>query len=413
MKPDTGSGKPVLHRAAWVVPVVSSPIQDGAVLVHGNDILAVGRHQDFSDAAITVVEHSGVITPALINCHAHLELSVHADCADRWKQLGVPGDMPGWIRTLLAGRIAEPSPAEIVARAEQTLADLERAGTGLLIDIGNRPWMGQAEGDTNCRCQVLFLQEFLGFSELAAQGIIASFAEHDDGMPATGHAPYSTHPELLRFLKQRAVRRGELFSIHLAESQAEVSFLTNGRGAFHEFLSERGVLDPGFQAPGVRPVSYLHSLGLLDEKTLCVHCVQVDDGEIALLAATGARVCLCPGSNRLLGVGVAPLEQMLAQHILPGLGTDSLASNESLNLWREMRLLAEDHPSVALETLFAMATMAGAAMVSQEKRLGGIAPGMNAGLLHVEMTATSQQELMEGLIFSGEQATVRWIDARE
>ena len=83
-------------------------------------------------------------------------------------------------------------------------------------------------------------------------------------------------------------------------------------------------------------MEYLDSLGVLDSNTLCVHAVHVSKAEIVTLAEKKVRVCLCPGSNRFLGVGKAPVTEFLAHGILPALGTDSRASNTRLSMWREM-----------------------------------------------------------------------------
>lgn len=389
----------VLHRAAWVVPVAAPPIRDAGVLVRRGLIVAVGRYADLRPEAGRVVEHPGVIVPALVNCHAHLELSSHAGCAARWKESGVPGDMPGWIRMLIADREKNAPPAaEIKEAAGAALAELERSGTGAVIDIGNRP--GFFDENEAGRCRVLFLREFFGFGKAAASKVIAALAREDGNASATGHALYSTHPDLLRFLKARADRLGHLFSIHLAESAAEVEFLTSGHGAFRDFLLERGVIDASFAAVGMRPARYLDRLGLLNEKTLCVHCVHLDQAELDLLARKRAKVCLCPGSNRLLGVGAAPLERMLAAGILPGLGTDSLASNEALSMWREMRILAEDNPAVDPAIIFRMATQAGAAIVD----------GLPASLLHLDFNPAGERDLYEALVLTGERQTVSWIE---
>ncbi|MCI5116267.1 MAG: hypothetical protein D3912_15925, partial [Candidatus Electrothrix sp. AX1] len=132
--------------------------------------------------------------------------------------------------------------------------------------------------------------------------------------------------------------------------------------------------------------SYLHQHDLLDSKTLCVHCIHVTDMEIDLLRQSKAKVCLCPGSNRYLGVGIAPVEKYLNKGILPALGTDSLTSNPELSLWREMRLLAEDHPAVKPRDILRMATLGGAEALGLDRQLGSLEAGKAAALLAVDVT---------------------------
>ena len=96
-------------------------------------------------------------------------------------------------------------------------------------------------------------------------------------------------------------------------------------------------LNPGF--PGT--IEYFDHLGILDDKTLLVHCVHVSDNELQLIKKRGSRICLCPGSNEFLGVGLAPVEKMVDLGLLPALGTDSPASNMTIDMWREMQMLTE------------------------------------------------------------------------
>ncbi len=101
------------------------------------------------------------------------------------------------------------------------------------------------------------------------------------------------------------------------------------------------------------------------------------------MAGEGVKVCLCPGSNQFLQTGKAPVQDYLDQGLLPSLGTDSLASNPELSLWREMRLLAEAHPTVLPTEIFRMATQGGAEALGLEHRLGTLEPGKEADLLAV------------------------------
>ncbi|MDH4321374.1 MAG: amidohydrolase family protein, partial [Desulfobulbaceae bacterium] len=291
----------VCHRAPWLVTAVageSAPIADGAVAVADGRIVAAGRFADCRHLADTVIEHDGVvITPALVNGHAHLELSHLAELGQ-----GEPadGDMPGWIYELLTRREAMTiSQDEILAVARKALATLADSGCGLVGDIGNDPASRAIGGDG--RTEVLFFLELLGLSRVGEERALAMLASLADEVVATPHGPYSVTPRLLTTAKERARRLGQRVSIHLAESGDETRFLADGSGGFPDFFRKRGVWDGSFTPPGCSPVAYLDRLGVLDAKTLCVHCVQVGGDDIALLAGRRSGVCLCPGSNRFLG----------------------------------------------------------------------------------------------------------------
>lgn len=398
----------VCHRAPWLVTAVAgeaAPVADGAVAVADGRIVAVGRFADCRALASTVVEHDGsVLTPALVNAHAHLELS---HLAELGRGEPAQGDMPGWIYELLTRREAMAISQEgMLAAAREALADLTASGCGLVGDIGNDPASAEIGGNT--RTEVLFFLELLGLSRAGEAHGLAFLETLADAVAASPHGPYSVAPKLLRKAKERARRLGQRVSIHVAESVDESRFLADGGGNFPPFFEKRGVWDGSFKPPGCSPVVYLDRLGLLDAKTLCVHCVQVSGDDIALLAERQSGVCLCPGSNRFLGVGRAPAPALLAAGILPGIGTDSLASNPLLSLWREMRILMEDHPALDPATVFAMATRGGARALGRDADYGSLAVGKKASLLAVAYDG-SGEDLFGFLVSVGNDAAVTWL----
>ncbi len=474
---------PLLYRAPYVVPVATPLIEDGGVLVAAGRIVAVDCFSRLRQESARVVELDGrILTPALINCHAHLELSHLAALgqeltlrghkqysaqtdmspsvpvlspltrpsatlsplgrgdvaffpsppgrrcpkgADEGK-LGVveshetflqpSGDITDWIRTLLAQRAGNNLPAEVIIKAgHAALAAQHRRGVALVADIGN-----QATSRTigqGCAAECLFFLELLGLTEQAARATLAALPVD---VQCAVHAPYSCHPFLIREVKERARQVGRLFPIHVAESAAEIEFLQTGTGPFHDFLTERLRLARALAAgqaltdlvsiPGCGAVEYLNELGVLDGRTICVHAVHISDHEADLLAETKAKVCLCPGSNRRLGVGTAKVPGFLQRRMLPGLGTDSLASNERLDLWHEMMLLQEDHPSVDPELIFSMATKGGAETLGVDQRLGTLAPGREAKLLAIAFSGPAA-EVYQHLVNADQAITVDWLEA--
>lgn len=406
---------PTLYRAPYVVPVVTRPIADGGVLVAEGRIVAVDQFRRLRAEAARVVELGGrILTPALINCHCHLELSYLADLGRGGSM--AQGDITAWIRVLLARR-AEAVALEVIARAYQEgVAAQYRQGVALVADIGNqRSSLSLAMGSGR-EPECLSFLELLGMTEQAAEAALASTGDDDD-LCCTAHAPYSCHPRLIQGLKERARQAGGLFPIHVAESTDEIEFLATGQGPFREFLGERlrllGVLAPReeltglFSPPGCGSVEYLDSLGVLDSRTILVHAVHLTEAEALVIHRTGAQVCLCPKSNRTLGVGKAPVPMLTKAGILPGLGTDSLASNDALDLWQEMRVLQEDHPGLAPELIFRMATRGGAETLGVTHRLGSLAPGLTAKVLAIPFTGT-EKEIYPFLVNGAEAITVEW-----
>jgi 5-methylthioadenosine/S-adenosylhomocysteine deaminase len=168
-----------------------------------------------------------------------------------------------------------------------------------------------------------------------------------------------------------ARRKNAKLFVHLAETRNEV-----------EQMQEQ---------QGTTPVRYLEGLGLLDKDTICVHCVWLEQGEIEILARTGAMVSTCPQSNMKLGSGIAPLKEMLDAGISVGMGTDGCASNNRLDLFFEMDLCAKLHKVKTLEptampaaAVLKMATIGGAAVLGLEKDIGTLEPGKKADIILID-----------------------------
>ena len=418
----------VIHRAPWIVTGSSSDhsadqgiVEDGALVVACNGIKAVGKYREIVKdfAGCHTLEHENrIITPPLINSHCHLELS-YLDLAAKAGDQPYRGDLTAWIRDLLREKANLSINTKVfeeilIAQARQALQLMSGEGVAFVGDVGNSLASRSIghEQDTD----VFFLLELLGLTAESETKTLARLEEVSGAQgpvaACTAHAPYSTTPDIIRKIKYRADLQGHIFSIHTAESKQEIEFLQTGTGDFKEFLLERGAWDGTFATPGKSSVQYLESLGVLNGRTICVHTVHVDQGEIEILARTNTKVCLCPGSNRFLGVGKAPVTEFLDHGILPALGTDSKASNPVLSMWREMCLLREDHPGLKPETVFAMATRGGAEAWRISGKVGKLEPGKRAHVLAVgynDIQIKTGKEVFDFLTTVGESVQVQWL----
>ncbi len=387
----------VLYRAPWVIPVTSQTIHNGVVVVHRGRIKAVGPWNEFSTiySKSPIYNCSGVLMPGLVNAHIHLELSVLGVVS----QENPNSTMCDWVRSLLQKRLAcQYSEEEIHFAAAKCAHNQFESGVVVLLDTGNTT-LPSLSGETP---DIHSLLELIGPSAKATQAALLTLDGLAEDVFPTGHAPYSTSPQLLQSIKQRASVKKSVFSLHVEESRDEALLLLQGEGCFYDFLQDRDALDGTFPLAVnscKSVVDYLHKIEVLDEKTICVHCVFVSDDDIQILAGAKSHVCLCPGSNKFLGVGKARLETFLAHDIIPALGTDSLASNPELSMWHEMALLREEHPAVAPETILAMATIAGASAIGREADYGSLEPGKSSNFIGIEdkkiSTAVSEKEVLE------------------
>jgi len=402
-----------LFLAPWVVPISSPVIADGAVAIRDGRIIAVGGASSLqAQFAQSRVENcQGVLLPGLVNAHIHLELSAY----HRIPQPTPDQIFCDWIRSLLQHRqTGQTSVEDTIGAAHQMLEQQYNTGIVLLLDIGNT--IPASSATMQSAGEITFLLELLGPDAKSEEQVLARINSLSDSVSATAHAPYSTTAGIMTVLKKRAERLAHIFSLHVAESADEIELLRTGQGCFREFLEERGAWDGRFPRPGRNTqgaVDYLADLGLLDANLLCVHCVQVSEPEVKLLARNGCKICLCPGSNRFLGVGVAPLEMMLNHGLLPAIGTDSMASNKALDLWREMQILREDHPGVSPARILAMATLGGAQALGRQQDFGTLAPGRKARLLNVNSPALQMardaEQLVDILTGGGQPEELCWM----
>lgn len=386
----------VLHRASWVVPVYSPVIADGSIATENDCIVAVGPFRELCNVYPDAPVHdhgSNVLTPALINAHIHLELS----------HLPIPRYKPtvdgftDWIETLLSMREEYGAQGKAVEDAARNALQLQHQhGVIALADIGNTDT--GAKLDSHFPGQILHFNECLGRTAKTRRAILHRVMAEPHEKLFTAHAPYSTHAELIQKLKFRAVKNKHPFPIHVAEPASENEMLSCGSGELYSFFKGRRFIDDSYKPPaGIDnqgSVQYLHDLGVLDEQTICVHSIHVTSGEIQILAETGTKICLCPGSNRYLHVGKAPVGLFLENGILPALGTDSMASNPEISLWREMKILQEDHPEINPADIFAMATLGSAAALGIDDIFGSLTPGRTGRFLSISFDENITDETM-------------------
>ena len=205
-----------------------------------------------------------------------------------------------------------------------------------------------------------------------------------------GHAPHTSSPDLLRFLKYHTLSRQLPFSIHVAESRDETEFITTGQGRWASFLGERGIDCSAWPLPSRSPVQYLNDLGLLDPLTIAVHLLNVDETDLNIIARTGAVPVLCPRSNMNLHSMLPDLPLMLkygSAKLKPALGTDSLASTDSLNMFDEMAFIARQFPQIKPSDILAMATINGAHALGYGSAAGSLEKGKTACFLYIPLSS--------------------------
>ena len=357
-------------------------IDNAVLIVRGGLVEEVRPWSAAAAPAGAVVRDVGAVclAPACVNAHTHLELSHLAGRTVWGKGFTI------WLQSLV------PLLPEAPQMQAMENACAHMAGTGTLYAgniTGSLPG-GTLLADAACRqtgIAVSHFCEWFGFGAPFADGIRpwpprCRAALQDDPFLAArcgpgGHALYSTAPDILTAAKQDCARMGRIFSFHLAESPDETQMLVTGDGPLRHFY-DQAVLPEHWQAPGLRPLAYAVKLGLLGAGTLAVHGTQLDAQEVEVLAASGAALCLCPRSNRNLGLGVPPVRDLLESGCLLCLGTDGLTSNRDLDVRQEAAWLRENL-DVPPEALVRLMTVNGAAALNLlSNGAGRLEPGSPA-----------------------------------
>jgi len=364
-----------LHVAPVVLTMTGEPLYDGAVLVEGDRVAAVGPQSSFD--VDRVREWPGVLMPGLVNAHAHLEYGPpFADLAT--------GDLPfpQWIAELNQRRMAMTAQEWQVA-ARGSGHQLLRTGTTAVADIVTH---GPAVGVLRS----LGLQG-ISYGELAgvdAKGWPEAWQRLERVLDsgATGISPhtlYTLSNGVFRDMVSAARSRGLRLHPHLAESSDEAEWVLSGTGALAEFVARFGFdFELAGKGAGTTPVQHCDELGGLGPDVHVAHGVHVDADDRALLRERGTVVALCTRSNAILQAGEAPVADYLSEGNPVALGTDSLASSPDLDLMAEARATRDlahrqgfEH---AEELLVRALTVGGAQALGQD--LGTIREGARADL---------------------------------
>ena len=405
----------VIISAPWIVPIDTPVIREGCIVIVDGRIIDIGKRDDIVSKypQIPVTSYSCVLLPGLVNAHMHLELSHLKNTIEP----AANQSFTDWIDSLIEIRaIKEYSLDTIVDSFTTALQDQHNSGVALIGDIGNEYYDELHLLGEDSQPRVLRMLEYLGPNLNACQLALEKIERLDDSVSVTGHAPYSTAPELLQKIKRRCNRLKHLFSIHACESRDEREFILNGTGSFRRFLEKKKSWDGVFtfaESGYLNTIEYFDHLGLLDDKILLVHCVHLSKNDLQLIKKRQSKICLCPGSNQFLDVGLAPVEQIVELGLLPAIGTDSPASNLRTDIWREMQLLVENYTNLKHSDILAMATLGGARALLQDADFGSLSVGKKAQFLHVSSGALERcsdtNQLIKELVSGGQPSDIKWV----
>ncbi len=373
----------VIHDATIVTVNASFEIiPDGLLCIKAGKIQRIEpmpSNKSLPAAKESIDAAGGLIMPGLVNTHTHLPMTLFRGLADDlaldiWlnkhifpaEGAHINPDNVRWAALLAC--------AEMLLSGTTTCCDgyfLEDQVAGAIRLSGMRAVLAQGVIDfpapgvpdpaENIKIPQAFCAKLHNPSSLITPSIFC-------------HSAYTCSAETLKKAKAHCVEKGLLFQIHAAETQNEWQQIKNEHQA--------------------TPIQYLDQLELLDENTLLIHCVWIDEDDIEIIAASNASVSHNPESNAKLAAGIAPAPKLLKAGVCVGLGTDGCASNNNLDLFHEMDMAAKLHKvdtfdptAMDAATVVKMATIEGARAIGLDKRTGSIEVGKQADLIVIDTQA--------------------------
>lgn len=372
------------YAARWVVPVAGAPIAEGAVSVEQGRIAYVGPRAGAPARDVTDLGDA-VLLPGLVNVHTHLELTA---------MRGFLEELPfrRWVLRLTKARAAVLDTELLLASAKAGIAEGLLAGVTCYADTCESGVVLQALVEMGVRG--IMYQEVFGPDPAQCDASMAALTEKLARLRAqvtprvrlgiSPHAPYTVSDALFAACARLAADEGWPVAVHLAESEAESHLVRDGRGMFGDALRARGIpVAPRADSP----VFLLDRLGVLAQRPLLIHCVRTSAPDIARIARHDCAVAHCPVSNAKLGHGIAPLLALRDAGIRVGLGTDSVAANNRLDLLDEartailmQRAASQRFDAFSAADILSMATLGGARALGISDEVGSLEVGKRADL---------------------------------
>ena len=374
----------MIIRAQVVVTMDGPPIESGAVVVAGDRVVDVGK---FSAVAKTYPTSQIVdlgeqaLLPGLINAHCHLDYTCLREKISRQKSF------TDWIRAINAEK-AKLSPDDYIASINEGFSEAQRFGTTTIANLTAFPeLLSRIESPirTWWFAELIDVRGPGGANKLVDHAVGQLKPKEHWGLAP--HAPFTASPVLFRHCEKIAEREDVLLTTHLAESREERDMFQNARGALYDFLQEigRDMRDCGnYTSIGF----FLARTGSVNRPYLLVHLNEVSSNDLGLLkaAARNCSIVHCPRSHEYFGHSPFQFQSLRQAGFNICIGTDSLASNDDLSLFAEMRAFGKEFPNVRPEEILEMVTVNPARALQQGESLGKIRRDFVADLMAVPVT---------------------------
>jgi cytosine/adenosine deaminase-related metal-dependent hydrolase len=408
----------MIVRACIPLPMVRPAIEDGAVQVSGERIVAVGPWTKLQRQSREEVVDLGnaILLPGLVNAHCHLDYTAMAG------QIRPPKYFPDWIKAIVALKTSWTR-GDFAASWLKGAEMLLRHGVTTVADVEAMPEL-LPEMWRQTPLRVISFRELISMrNNVSPADLVRSAASEWSRLPGSEgrvglspHAPYTTSAALLDEAARTAQNKGWKLVTHVAESEAEFEMFMYRQGPLYDWLkSQRDMSDCGLGSP----VNQLERCGYLDQNVLAVHVNYLARDDAQVLGRYGVHVIHCPRSHEYFRHLVFPRSALAAAGVNICLGTDSLASVRptppavpELSLFAEMQQFASCNQEVAPVDLLKMTTLNPAVALGKEGLIGELSEGAYADLITVPFSG-SLAEAADVIVQQGAPSAVmaagRWI----
>lgn len=391
----------MIYTARYVLPISSPFIEYGAVVIEDDKILAVGVADEMkAQYPHHKVEDLGLaaIMPGFVDVHTHLEYTIMRGLIEdlpysQWKYEVMKREPllndQDWLDSAVIGAL------EASASGITTIADITTSGASLEAaqKVGLRAFIYR-EVETMDKRQVDAVMDG------ACREIEEWRAQASDDRITVGIAPhsaYSCHPELFKKVAQYAAD-GTPVAMHLAGSVEEYQFVKYGSSMLgFEVREQYDAEAPMWLPTGVSPIRYVQQWDILSVPNIvAIHCTQVDDDDIEVLAKNDVAVAYCPRCNSKLAMGIAPLNKFMAAGLRIGIGTDSPAASNAMDMSEEMRIGLLVQRAVfgkdrffSAERFIRLATLHSASVLGIDDKVGSLEPGKQADMIAIDLSKSA------------------------
>ena len=372
---------------------------DGILAVKESQIVYVGQeNQEILKQADQIIDYQGAwIMPGLVNCHTHSAMTGLRGIRD-------DSNLHEWLEDYIWPAEAEFTPEMTTKAVKEALTEMLQSGTTTLNDMYNPNGVEiekiyEAVKASKMRCYfspTLFSSDVETTDETIARtraviGKIKDYQNSNFKVMVAPHSPYSCSRELLEASLELAKEEDIPLHIHVAETQ-----------------EESGII---LKRYGKRPIAFLDELGYLDHQAVFAHGVELNEAEITRLADSQVAIAHNPISNLKLASGIAPVVQLQKAGVPVGIATDSVASNNNLDMFEEGRTAAllqkmksGDASQFPIETALKALTIEGAKVLGMEDEIGSLEIGKQADFLVIQpqgkIHLQPQENMLSHLVYA-------------